>query len=121
MTLTVAQVVLMLVALVGGAGSIGAVIAAGVLQHVGWTYNEGSDLKVRFYVNGSLVATSAATTGAAALDLGTTSRWAVGDQPGSATEYFAGQISSARVYDTARPLSWWQDVYRRGAGVYRGA
>ena len=89
-------------------------------QHVGWTYDGAGDKKVRFYVNGELVATSSATTGAAALDLGTTSRWVVGDLPGSASEYYAGQIASARAYEAVQPLSWWRDVYRRGIGLYRG-
>ena len=97
----------------------GGTVGAGFWQHVGWTYSEGGDKKVRFYVDGTLLASSA-TTGADALDLGTTSRWVVGDLPGTPWEYFAGQIDSPRVYDTAQPLSWWQDVYKRGAGLYRG-
>ena len=98
----------------------GGTVGAGFWQHVGWTYSEGGDKKVRFYANGILVSTSSATTGADALDLGTTSRWVIGDLPGAFGECFAGQIASARVYDTAQPLSWWQDVYKRSAGLYRG-
>ena len=98
----------------------GGVVVTGAWQHVGWTYDGAGDKKVRFYVNGELVATSSATTGAAALALGTTSRWVVGDLPGSAGEYYAGQIASARTYEAVQPLSWWQDVYRRGVGLYRG-
>jgi len=98
----------------------GAVAVTGAWQHVGWTYSEGGDQKVRFYLNGQLLSTSGATSGGAALDLGTTSRWVVGDQVGSLSEYFAGQVASARVYDTAQPLSWWQRVYARGVGAYRG-
>ena len=99
----------------------GAVAVTGAWQHVGWSYNEGGDKKVRFYLNGQLLSTSGATSGGAALDLGTTSRWVVGDQVGSLSEYYAGQVASARVYDTAQPLSWWQRVYARGVGAYRGA
>lgn len=98
----------------------GGTVGAGFWQHVGWTYNETGDKKIRFYVDGTLLSTSSATTGGDALDLGTTSRWVVGDMPGSLAECFAGLIDAPRVYDTAQPLSWWQDVYKRGAGLYRG-
>ena len=73
--------------------------------------------KVRFTSTASC-STSGATSGGAALDLGTTSRWVVGDQVGSPPSTNAGR-SPARVYDTAQPLVV-AEGSTRGVGAYRG-
>lgn len=97
---------------------VGGALSLGTWHHAGMAY-DGS--LVTFYVDGVAVGTWT-PTGSAALDLGSSSCWSVGAKYAvSPAEPIRGAIASTRVSATARPASWWREVYHRGIGAYLGS
>ena len=74
---------------------------------------------IRHWIDGVL-AHSWTPTGGPLLDLGTTSRWAVGDLPTSGVDQAEADIADVRVYSDAKSAAWWEARYARGLGHYRG-
>lgn len=96
---------------------ISGALTLGVWHHTGFEYTGGV---CTTYLDGYPI-DEWTPTGGAALDLGTGSRWVVGDKPGVAAQTFTGSIASARIYAGARAASWWREVYARGTGAYLGS
>jgi hypothetical protein len=78
--------------------------------HIGGTY-DGANMYL--YVNGRQVASSAIT---GTIDYDANGPWVMGSPPGGTDQNFYGRIHDLRIANVARPLSWFQTVYRNGTG-----
>jgi hypothetical protein len=86
------------------------IVLAGDWVHMGGTY-DGANVKL--YVNGRLIATTAAT---GPINHDANGPWVIGAAPSGTDQGFDGWIHDLRIADAARALSWFQTVYQQGTG-----
>ena len=96
----------------------GMVARAAQWHHAAVTFDGAS---VRAYLDGVLLATTAA---AGTIDYGadpTLTRWRIGGNPVAGGEYLTGEVADVRVYDVAQATAWVARAYKRGRRSYEGS